>query len=160
MSKPSYGLQPLDQKISQLLKPIFSGNKKEFVIISNLIKNWEDIIGKKYTKFCYPKSVNFNKDKSGAKLTIGVYNASVGFFLENSSEFLIEKIATLYGHKTISKIIIKQEPRDINDEVKEKIILPEAQQKKLTNSLKNIENQDLSFILEELGKEIFSKKNN
>ena len=86
MSKNSYGLQSIDQKISHLLKPIFLGSKKEFIMINNLIKNWDEIIGKKYAKFCYAKSVSFSKDKSSEKLTITVYKPSVGFFLDNSSE--------------------------------------------------------------------------
>lgn len=157
MSKNRSGMQSLDQRISQLLQPIFSGNKKEFIIISNLIKNWEEVIGKKYAKFCYPKSINFAKDKSGAKLTIAVYNSSVGFFLENNSEFLIEKIAGLYGYKAVSRIIIKQEPKEV-ESAKAEIKLPAEQQRKLDNALKDVVDPELAAALDSLGKEIFFKK--
>ena len=158
MSKSSYGLQTLDQKISNLLKPIFSGSKKEFIIINNLVKNWEEIIGKKYAGFCYPKSVSFEKNAIGAKLTIAVHNPSIGFFLDNSSDFIIEKIATLYGHKTISRIIIKQEPKDVGSKIEEEIKLSKKQQNELDDALKDVTDPQLAAILDKLGKDIFYKK--
>ena len=155
----SYGLQSIDQKISNLLKPIFAGSKKEFVIINNLVKNWHEIIGKKYADFCYPKSINFDKSQKSAKLTIAVYNSSVGFYLENSSEFLLEKIATLYGYKAITKIIIKQEPKQLNNKIREEIKLPKEQQEKLNAQIKDVTDPDLADILEKLGKDILGNKN-
>jgi hypothetical protein len=83
--KRSFGLQTIEEKMSHLLKPIFQGSKKEFILINNLVKNWSQIVGPKYAKFCAPKMVSFEKNKSGAKLTISVFNSSVGFFLENNS---------------------------------------------------------------------------
>ena len=158
MRKSSYGMQPLDRKISNLLKPIFAGSKKEFLIINSLVKNWPEIIGKKYVEFCYPKSVSFSKSEKSAKLTIGVYNSAVGFFLENNSEFLLEKIAMIYGYKAISRIIIKQEPKMVDNRPKKPIKLPKDQQEKLNSQIKDIEDPDLAAILEELGKGILHKK--
>jgi len=158
MKKPTYGLQSIDQKISNLLKPIFAGSKKEFVIINNLVKNWPEIIGKKYAPFSYPKSINFDKSEKSAKLVIGVYNSSVGFFLENNSEFLLEKIAMLYGYKAISKIIIKQEPKEVNLGKAIEIKLPAAQEKFLAEKVGEIEDRDLAEILQKLGREVFKDK--
>ena len=159
MSKTSYGLQSLDQKLSHLLKPLFQGSKKEFILVNNLVKNWEEVIGKKYSEFCYPKSVNFGKTKiaGDGKLTIGVYNSAVGFFLENNSELIIERIARFYGFKSISKIIIKQEPKIINSEKALGARLPEAQEKFLAEKISEISDQDLAETLQKLGREIFRK---
>lgn len=158
MRKSSYGMQPLDRKISNLLKPIFAGSKKEFLIINSLVKNWPEIIGKKYAEFCYPKSVSFSKSEKSAKLTIGVYNSAVGFFLENNSEFLLEKIAMIYGYKAISRIIIKQEPKMVDNRPKKPIKLPKEQQEKLNSQIKDVQDADLAAVLEELGKCILHKK--
>ncbi len=158
MRKTFYGLQSIDQKLAGLLKPLFQGSKKEFILINNLVKNWQEIIGKKYSEFCYPKSINLRKEKGATgKLTVGVYNSAVGFFLENNSELIIERIACFYGYKAISKIIIKQEPRIINvDKVKE-IVLPQNQEDFLQERIAEIEDQDLAATLRQLGKEIFRK---
>lgn len=153
----SYGLQSIDQKMSDLLKPLFQGSKKEFILINNLVKNWEDVIGKKYAKFCYPKSVNFGKEKSAGKLTIAVYNSAVGFFLENNSELIIERIARFYGYKSITKIIIKQEPRIISQEQEKEIKLPAEQENILQQQLAKIEDNELLQTLQKLGREILKK---
>jgi len=156
MSKTSYGLQQIEQKISHLLKPLFQGNKKEFIAINNLVKNWEEVIGKKYAEFCYPKTISFGKDKqSQGKLTIAVYNPAVGFFLENNSEIIIERIAVFYGFKSIGKIIIKQEPKDLNGGKTKEIKLPQAQENFLQERINQIEDKDLAETLQKLGREIF-----
>lgn len=157
MSRESFGMQQIDQKLSHLLKPLFQGSKKEFLMINNLVKNWQDIIGKKYAQFCYPKTVQFSKDKaSGAKLTIAVHNSAVGFFLENNSEIIIERIAAFYGFKSISKIIIRQEPKDINSNKDAEIKLPEAQEKNLQEKISQIEDKDLAETLQKLGRDVFN----
>jgi hypothetical protein len=46
MSKQFFGTQSIEQKLSHLLKPLFHGSKKEFILINNLVKNWEEIIAK------------------------------------------------------------------------------------------------------------------
>lgn len=158
MSKTSYGLQPIDQKLGNLLKPLFHGSKKEFVMINNLVKNWEEIIGKKYAAFCYPKSVNFNKDKNNARLTISVHNPAVGFFLDNNSEIILERIAISYGFKSINKIIIKQEPKQLGSILKTEIKLPKAEEENLQQKIKDVTDPDLAMTLVKLGREVFRKK--
>ncbi len=143
--------------MSHLLRPIFQGSKKEFILINNLVKNWSQIVGPKYAKFCAPKIVNFEKNKSGAKLTISVFNSSVGFFLENNSDIIIERIATLYGFKSINKIIIKQEPRSIESVLPDKKINDQTIEKKVNETLKNIENKELEATLKKLAEDIFGK---
>ncbi len=156
-----YGPQPIEQKLANLLKPLFQGSKKEFILINNLVKNWEEIAGKKYAQFCYPKSVNFGKDRAqGGKLTIAVYNSAVGFFLENNSELLIERIARMYGHKAIFRIIIKQEPKIITHNLHQEITLSEPEERNLEKQLANITDQELAQTLQKLGRAILKDKNN
>jgi hypothetical protein len=155
--KRSFGLQTIEEKMSHLLRPIFQGSKKEFILINNLVKNWSQIVGPKYAKFCAPKIVNFEKNKSGAKLTISVFNSSVGFFLENNSDIIIERIATLYGFKSINKIIIKQEPRSVESVLPDKKINDQDIEKKVNSTLQNIENKELEATLKKLAEDIFGK---
>lgn len=153
-----FGFQTLDTKLTSLLKPLFDGNKKEFLIINNLVKNWDEVIGKKYAKLCYPKSVNFMKkdgaDFSQARLTIAVYNSSVGFFLQNNSEYLIEKIASLYGFKAINKVIIVQEPKETGTKIEFAPKLSKEKEEVLKNQIGDIKNRDLAKTLENLGRDI------
>ncbi len=158
MSRSSFGLQTIEQKMTYLLKPLFQGSKKEFVMINNLVKNWPELIGKKYSDFCYPKSVNFDKNKT-AKLTIAVFNSAVGFFIENNSELIIERIASFYGFKSITKIIIKQEPKIIPNRQNSEIILPKIQEENLQKTISAVENSDLAATLQKLGRMILKEKN-
>jgi hypothetical protein len=166
--KKNYGVQSIEQKLASLLKPMFVGGKKEFVLINNLVKNWDEIVGKKYAQFCYPKKVslggkNFSQKKSAfgkaaeGSLTIAVFNSSVGFFLENNSEIILERIAIFYGFKVISKIIIKQEPKNINVAKALEIKLSSQEENFLQEKLSTIPNQDLAQTLQKLGREIFKK---
>lgn len=157
MSRKSFGMQSIDSKLTNLLSPLFSGSKKEFIIINNLVKNWEEIIGAKYAKLCYAKSVSFDKTQKSAKLTIAVYNAAVGFFLENSSEIILERIATFYGYRAISKIIIRQEPKIIASDEAIEFKLPQDQEKFLEEKISQIENKELAATLQKLGREIWKK---
>lgn len=158
MRKSGFGLQSIDAKISHLLKPIFNGNKKELVLISNLTKNWEEIIGKKYSKSCYAKSVSFGKSKEEkGKLTIAVHNSAAGYFLQNNSELVIERIATFYGFKSIAKIIIKQEPKEIENQKKEIAKLPENEEKILQNATSSIKDEELAKTLQNLRRLIYHK---
>jgi hypothetical protein len=154
-NKKRYGLQTIDNKISSVLKPLLNNSKKEFIMINNLVKNWSQIVGEKSAKFCTPKIVNLDKKTNGLKLTIAVYNPATGFFLEQNSEIIIERIAILYGFKTINKIIIKQEPKEINFTETEKTLTVELNNK-IDKSLENIENKELSATLKKLAKEIFN----
>jgi len=159
MKRASFGLQPLEQKFADLLKPLFAGSKKEFILINNLTKNWSDVIGKKYEKLCYPQSIKFGTKSLGAEktatLTIAVYNSAVGFFLESNSEIILERIAVLYGFKSVAKINIKQEPKNIDNNKVTEIKLPDAQEKNLQEKIEKISDQNLAETLQKLGREIF-----
>lgn len=146
------GSLQLESAISNVIKPHIP-NKKEFLLIQNLTKNWEQIVGKKYYKFCYPKSVTFGREKSdGIKMTIAAYNSSIGFFLENNQDLILERIAMLYGYKSISKIIIKQEPRQINIDQNIEIKLSSEQESNLKKRISMVEDKGLAETLFELGK--------
>ena len=158
--RTNFGLQSLDKNLDNVLKPIFKGSKQEFILINNLVKNWENIIGKKYSKFCYPKFVSFAKRKnSKSKLTIAVFNPAIGYFLEQNSEIIIERIASYYGFKSIEKIVIKQEPKEVDAiNYAKNITLDTDRQRVIDQKIENIEDKELAKILGLLGKMIFDSK--
>lgn len=146
----------IESAISDLLNPIFKNHKKDFLIINNLTKNWEDIIGKKYANFCQPKSVKISSNQKLKNLIITSYNSAIGFFLENNSELIINRIANLYGFKVIDKVTIKQEPREIKQDKKQTVKLEKLQEEFLQKITSNCE-EDLAKTLINLGREIIGK---
>ena len=157
-NKRSTYARSIEENLNLVLQPLFSGSKKEFILINNLVKNWSQIIGKKYAKFCTPKMVSFSKDHKTAKLTIIAYNSAIAFFIENNCELILETIASLYGFKTINKIIIKQQPQIIKNTEDEKIILSASKEEFLQDKISNLHDQDLALSLQNLGRHII--KNN
>jgi len=127
-------------------------------LINNLSKNWSEIVGRKYEKLCYPQSVKFDKNEKTANLTIAVHNPAIGFFLENNSEVIVERIAILFGFKSIKKIIIKQDPKIIGKSAEKEVKLTTDKQKILDENIKNIDDEKLLEALKNLGKDIL--KNN
>ncbi len=154
-----FGAKSIENSLSHLLNPIFRKNKKDFLIINNLSKNWHDIVGEKYAKFCKPKIIKNSNKQNSKNLIVIAYNPAIGFFLENNSGLIIDKISTLYGFKVIDKIIIKQEPQQLETERKTEIKLEKKQEDFLQEILAKCDNQELSQTLLKLGKEIFKKTN-
>jgi len=154
-SRDNFGLQSLEKNINRVLKPIFNGSKKEFILINNLVKNWSEIVGPKYEQFCYPKSVTFSKKiENQGKLVISVFNPAIGFFIEQNSEIIQERIASFYGFKAINKIIIKQEPKMLESE-EEEVELEEEKEEFLNKTLSDVDDKELSETLKKLGRFVF-----
>lgn len=151
------GLQTIDEKISHLLKPIFQNNKKHFLVINNLTKNWADIVGGKNAQSCNPQGLNFDREGKNGKLTISAHNSAIAFFLQNNSELIIERIAMIYGFKGISKIIIKQEPKKPENQPQQSIKLDKKSEDFLAEKIAAIEDKDLAETLRKLGRAIFDK---
>jgi hypothetical protein len=152
-------MKSINQNIEELLKPIFKGDKKKFLLINNLVKNWSDIVGKKNAKQSRAENISFEKNQNQqAKLTIEVDNSATGFVINASKENIIEKINSLYGFAAIKKIIIKQNPKktsykrvEFGDEIDEK------NQQKIDKILANFENSELKETISKLGKVIYQK---
>ena len=159
LNKRRPSLLSLEDNLGVILKPLFSSSKKEFILINNLIKNWENIVGKKYSKLCAPQLVSFNNPKNQGKLTIIAYNSAIAFFIENNSELIIERIASLSGFKNIFKIIVKQQPQDLTTSKTLPISLQKKQEEFLKNKILNIADQDLALTIANLGRHIINEAN-
>ena len=153
-----YGINHIENSITNLLKPLHKKDKKNFLIIGNIIKNWEKVVGKKYANLCAAKSIAFDKNSNSkkAKLIINVYNPAVGFFLQNNSDLILDRIAQLYGYRAVHKITIKQEAKEIDIAKNQEPILTEKQTEILKNQIKDVRNTDLQDILSRLGADIIS----
>lgn len=158
------GIITIDNAITNLLKPIFVGDKKKFIAINHLQKNWDNIIGNNYYKFCLPKIIKFDKFGNKATLTIIAYNSSIAFLIENNQNNIIEKIKTLSGLHSIDKIKIIQQPANINSRIigKNSFYQKSPQEindirNKIDKILTKIDDKEIKNTLEDLAMSIFSK---
>lgn len=161
--KRRFGNSHIEDSITNLLKPLYKKDKKNFIIINNLIKNWEKIVGKRFVKFCQAKTISFDKfskdgEKKQAKLTIAAFNSATGFFLKNNSDIIIDRISQLYGYQAISKIIIKQEAKEVKIKDAQEPELNLKQQQTLDSKIEDVKNESLKQTLSKLGADIMSKK--
>ena len=109
----------LSNCLKKILKPILKNYSPILLILK---RNWENIIGSKYYKYCQPEKCNFKKQlidgniktiKYDGTLYIVCFNSVVSFFIENNKLYIIEKINIIFGRKLISQIKIKQNPKII-----------------------------------------------
>ena len=151
------GFLALEKNLSRILKPVLFKKKTDFLVINNLSKNWQKIVGENCWQFCLPKKIKFEKNKkANGLLTIGAHNSSVAFYLEAGTNLIIQNIASYYGYKIVSEIRIIQEPKTIKIEQKKTApkLNPE-QEELITNSIKSIKDEGLKSILQQLGTSIF-----
>lgn len=143
------GMQHIDNKITDLLKPVFKNDKRKFIAINNLFKNWNSIIGNKYHNYCSPKSIK--SEGKNNTLFIYAHNSSIGFIIENNSEIIIEKIASLYGYKPINKIKVIISPKNIKiNEASRNKLTQEINNELITNNLSYINDLELAETLAKL----------
>ena len=155
-SLTNQGFKTLEKNISQILKPVFAKKKDDFLVINNLNKNWQQIVGEKCWQFCFPKKIKFEKNKkANGVLTIGANNSSVAFYLEASSNQIIENAASYYGYKVVGEIRIVQEPKILAEE-QQKVVhkLSESQENFIAKTTTIIQDDELKLILQKLGKSI------
>jgi len=158
--KKYQGFVQVEEKISNILKPILGRKKSNFVVISALNKSWINIIGEKFHQFCAPKDITFPKNqKNNGTLIIKAYNSATAFYLEINSNQIIERIAVYYGYKVISEIKIHQEPKDIKFSKIEDKINPD-QQLLIDQSISQINDPELKLILSKLGQQVLLKSKN
>jgi hypothetical protein len=154
--KQNYGFLPLETHISKILKPVFAKKKDNFLVIGNLNKNWQKIVGEKCWRFCSVKKIKFAKNKkSDAIVTIAASNSAIAFYIEANSSQIIENIASYYGYKIVSQIKIVQEPSDLMEEpivIAKKI--SQEQQDFIAKSTSIVKNEELKLVLQQLGKSI------
>lgn len=110
------GLISFKYSAKQILNPILKNPK--YVIIYEIIRNWENIIGIKYKDYCILEKITMLNDKKQANIIIKSYNSSTSFFLNNNSQYIIDKINSIFGYQIISKFLIKEVPTLIKIESK------------------------------------------
>ncbi|MCT4575675.1 MAG: DUF721 domain-containing protein [Alphaproteobacteria bacterium] len=141
--KRYYKLLPLSESLSRIYKKNSKNNDYQFL---NLIKNWDKIVGKEYSKILKPIKVI-------SKTSSLVVMSDRNFSLEAKyiSPMLIEKINIFYGYKSFKKIEFVFKDKSLKTNQKP-IIIPSELKNKIEEKVCNIENDDLKIALERLGK--------
>ena len=150
INKSMYSIQGLKTVGNSLPKSLDKILKKGGHNYSSIINNWVDIVGKKISNVCYPKSVKTNKELKNGTLMLNVTHGNQ-LDVEYSKKNIVEKINAFFGYMFIKqiKIVLIDEKID----VKKKLHLSDIENKKFNNKINQIKNLNLKKKLSTLIKE-------
>jgi len=72
-----------------------------------LLKNWGNIVPKKYISLITPMKIKPNSQKEGGHLVLKV-DPSIAFAIEHEKEKIIKKINAFFGYRAIVKLELNQ----------------------------------------------------
>ena len=121
---------------------------------SSIIYNWSDLVGKKISNICYPKSVRTDRELKNGTLVLNVFHGDQ-ITVEYSKKDIIDKINTFFGYKFIKEIRLILIKEKVNKN--RKTYLNEDSKVRLQKKVEKIGNANLKKNLNHLIN-IFSKK--
>ena len=150
-----YSIQGLKTVGNSLPKALDKILKKGGHNYSSIINNWTEMVGKKTSEICYPKSVKTNKELKDGILVLNVGHGNQ-LDVEYSKQDIIDKINSFFGYNFIKqvKILLVDEKinfknknslnNESNNQIKKKIDKIEniSLKKKLSNLVKEFENKN------------------
>jgi hypothetical protein len=126
-----------------------------------LNKNWLEVIGERYYKYCKPERVYFRKNQKGnGILYVVVYNPVLAMYIESNKNFILDKVNRFFGYKAIADIKIKQTPKIVEEYCKKKKAkaLDKKEKDKIISKIDKNTNDDLKKELMDFGLALASYK--
>jgi len=102
--KKYFGAQTLSNFLPDEVKKIL---KKRGFAELELLKNWENIVPKKYISLVSPIKIKPNSQEEGGHLVLKV-DPSIAFAIEHEKEKIIKKINSFFGYQAIVKLELIQ----------------------------------------------------
>jgi hypothetical protein len=146
------GLRPFSRSIPQNLKKLLKKGSYNF---SNIVDNWNKMIGKDISNVCYPNTVKIGKEMNNGTLILNVIHGNE-LTVEYGKQEIIDKINSFFGFKCIKEIKLKvvQEKK-----ILEQRLLISEKKRNYNNKLNNVKNEGLKNSLNKLI-EAYNAKNN
>jgi len=112
--KKYFGAQTLSNFLPDEVKKIL---KKRGFAELELLKNWENIVPKKYISLVSPIKIKPNSQEEGGHLVLKV-DPSIAFAIEHEKEKIIKKINSFFGYQAIVKLeLIQGKIQNQNDKI-------------------------------------------
>ena len=109
--KKYFGAQTLSNFLPDEVKKIL---KKRGFAELELLKNWKNIVPKKYISLISPIKIKPNSQKKGGHLVLKV-DPTIAFAVEHEKEKIIKKINAFFGYQAIVKLELIQGKIDNQD---------------------------------------------
>lgn len=120
-------------------------------------RNWMDIIGEQYYKYCKPERVYFRKNQKGnGILYVVVYSPVLSMYIDSNKRFILDKVNRFFGYQAVADIKIKQTPKIVEEYCKKKVAknIKKNEKERLLSNLKDDMDEELKSSLKELGENI------
>ena len=155
INKSMYSIQGLKTVGNSLPKTLNKILKKGGYNYSTIINNWRELVGKKTSEICYPKSVKTNRELEEGILQLNVSHGNQ-LDVEYGKKDIIDKINSFFGYKFIKqiKLILVDNKISLN----KKDALNVYENKKFGKKIDEIENLKLKKKLGHLIK-VYGNKN-
>ncbi|MFW0777104.1 MAG: DUF721 domain-containing protein [Rickettsiales bacterium] len=153
--KRYYSLFPktLSSCIEPLTRPVL---KSQGIASSRLLSQWQEVVGEAMATRSYPAKLTFPRGKTTeGTLTIAVEN---GFATEiqHMMPVILERLATYYGYKAVSRIVISHSYSPLEKPKKPKP--KRVSNVDYTELTKDIGDDDLKLALESFAQTLSDKK--
>ena len=149
-----YSIQGLRTVSNSLPKALDKILKRGGYNYSSIINNWTEMVGKKTSEICYPKSIKTNRELKDGVLILNVSHGNQ-LDIEYGKKDIIDKINSFFGYKFIKQIKIVLIDEKVN--MKNKDSFNSSKNKKFENKINEIENSNLKKKLIKLAKEYENK---
>ena len=105
------GIKTVSNSLPKGLKKIFKKGGHNY---HSIIENWSNLVGKKISDVCYPKSIKTNRELKDGLLILNVFHGDQLFVEYNKNE-IIDKINVFFGYQFIKdiKLLFPQIKRSI-----------------------------------------------
>ena len=145
------GLRTVSNSLPKGLKKILKKGGHNY---NTIIENWSNLVGKKISDVCYPKSVKTDKELKNGILILNVIHGDQ-VFVEYSKKEIVDKINAYFGYqfiKEIRLILLKEKRKKVN-----KCDFSKDKKNKFQNKVNEINNLNLKQNLTNLIN-VFNKK--
>ena len=150
-----YSIQGLRTVGNSLPRAVNKILKKGGHNYSSILNNWTEIVGKKISKICYPKSIKTNKEFADGILFLNVGHGDQ-LEVEYSKKVIKDKINSFFGYTFINQIKIILLDDKIN--IKDKNFFNYKENKNYNKKINEIENLGLKKKLNKLATQFINKK--
>ena len=86
------GLKTVSNSLPKGLKKIFKKGGHNY---NSIIENWSNLVGKKISDVCYPKSIKTNRELKDGLLTLNVFHGDQLFVEYNKNEIIVSYSGTV-----------------------------------------------------------------
>ena len=156
------GSKNLSHSLDFVTKPIF---KKRGFTENKILTDWNKIVGDSLGGSSVPKKLFFSRNKkSDGVLYVEVYDSGMAMEMTYMEPIIIEKIASYFGYKAISKLKIIQKPgggmkpqekKDLS--LKATAAVPDYKRRQLDDLIGGIDDEEMKVALSLLGTSVLSE---